>query len=1488
FILPNYISSYREVKAINKEVSDKGVEGKVKIDKDGSFKGEGNVEDGILIPAEKVNPFLVANNNGEEGNGEKRGILKGLLRRRAPPEPESKSELPKSELYDLTFLPFDKAKNIIPTINSQDKLYKVNGNGESQTQPKYVLFVSDGNGREIHFGIGSNGRGEIEVGVDKVTLGVQLGSYNYEKGILEKISGKPYSEKIEVLAKEINERSSEIKTAKDNEGEWIALAKQQVAEKYFLKILSDKDLIEIGLKGKVKIGAVEIQVANLKESTIGEISQRSKSVKRDFVGGYDKEVNNRNYEEIYKIEEKIRIRLKVGINVEKKLLRSYKNEISNKINELNNKNEKLTFLRERLSFFEENPLIKSSLENLRKQLRNDYRKELTDKFKETEEFKEGKLTEEDIEKLTEWIVDYPLIVPTIEFYGKNKDFYLKFFNCELKSEDFRHLKVVESEKGIKLQIKDDAKDETLKEFVDAFNNGEVKQVFQEVISVLKEKMEGFRLDSEAESSNEKSFNKNNLPLILPALRGESVLIEGQTGEGKSEIVTLFIAECYKKMGLDTHIVILGNTANNAKAAARAAAKNFGYELKEGYKEEKDGILLWERNDGSRIIWFNTEGMLGRNREEGPYSELKNIKEKDIIYTDIKSTQSLNQIFDSKNAKTYEKVSSTSLVIIDEIHQVAQAPSLIMGYNGRNLDTKLWDIKTVEEMKKFFESVKGERSWFEFRKDVEDGKVEGIRADDGIAFATPKLAKGYKEKVLKGKRELTFQERALLNAFCDAIVMKKDEPQGYGIKAEGGKLRVAPVHGEKVEFEMHWSLEPVAIARWIMACEFAKEGVRAEKIKETVKAKKIKDLSFSVKEIMKMITVSPESCRVDSVEIIKDFHGQKIFFTATPGRAVYLAEIFGVKFSEKEINLAALINKYTKIVEGYNEIIGVKDIESAKKKVVEKVVEERKDYDSIILLPLARLGGDVTEGLAKEIAETTGKQKVYIKRGTEFEEWEKENEGWESKEKDVSKEIIKGKLEKGEEKIVVLFDKEGLTGFNLDFGGREKIKGNPLYVTLADRYSSLTDVVHTKGRNRGGFDEILIYIGKEKSKGEIISSFKNREELEDALALYQTLENTLRQGLVNYLISIERLASSAEEKDKTNEMRKKLDTSTKPDDKITDREREKLIPSLKRSILSLIEKFEEATKDSEGLNREQKGELSKIKGELEKLKSEINEKGGLKLEGTGQGLARKIAEEIGWPNLDFISIVRLIELGYSQKELEKREISMHFSYKNPSEVGVEILKTSQAKTPLELKEEMISGVKDSGWSENVAEEVTAGIFAIMKEAGLIKPRWRSYPRALGAYFNGGIQGLYKKEDEERIGFKRGASLSSNLALFEGAEFTEEGKQFLEILKDDKGLDRALFTVYEELDDDYAILLYLALDRNSPELSKFLSLLDIINTFKKVDKDFWEKYNSENSLLKEYGGFENFLLEEIEDRLANKIGKYSYNNDELKLFGRNINT
>ncbi|MCD6228731.1 MAG: hypothetical protein J7K17_04580, partial [Candidatus Omnitrophica bacterium] len=226
-----------------------------------------------------------------------------------------------------------------------------------------------------------------------------------------------------------------------------------------------------------------------------------------------------------------------------------------------------------------------------------------------------------------------------------------------------------------------------------------------------------------------------------------------------------------------------------------------------------------------------------------------------------------------------------------------------------------------------------------------------------------------------------------------------------------------------------------------------------------------------------------------------------------------------------------------------------------------------------------------------------------------------------------------------------------------------------------------------------------------------------------------------------------------------------------------------------------------------------------------------------------------------------------------------------------EKAARVIKNSKSEISVkELGENIRGEIRNSGHSEEIAKVVTAEVFNLMRSAGLIKPKWYGYPVAFGACFGGGIKSLFNKnkEDEEKRGFKDEATISWYLTLFANAQLTEEGKKFLEVLKDEEGLDKALFTVYKELDDDYAILLYLAFDENNLELSKFLSLLDIINTFKKVDKDFWEKYDSENSLLEEYGSFENFLLKVIEDRLANKIGKYSYNNDNLKLFGRNINT
>ncbi|RKY44851.1 MAG: hypothetical protein DRP81_04970, partial [Candidatus Omnitrophota bacterium] len=212
----------------------------------GDNNGNGNSNPiAILIPAEKVNPFLVANNNGEEGNGEKRGIFKGLLRRRAPPENNVESKL-----YELEEIP---SQELNPSLNSEGKLYKVkNGNDNNQ-----YLFLLHDNGRVVPFGIRNNGKGEVEIGVNRELLDFQV---NYYCGYRE------------LKEADISRLVGEIRENENNPGRSLA------AEELLVAKLEDSQLINAYFEEKAKIRNEEIQVTSYLIER--EISSRVKD--KDF------------------------------------------------------------------------------------------------------------------------------------------------------------------------------------------------------------------------------------------------------------------------------------------------------------------------------------------------------------------------------------------------------------------------------------------------------------------------------------------------------------------------------------------------------------------------------------------------------------------------------------------------------------------------------------------------------------------------------------------------------------------------------------------------------------------------------------------------------------------------------------------------------------------------------------------------------------------------------------------------------------------------------------------------------------------------------------------------------------------------------------------------------------------------------------------------------------------------------------------------------
>ncbi|RKY37511.1 MAG: hypothetical protein DRP72_03115, partial [Candidatus Omnitrophota bacterium] len=90
-----------------------------------------------------------------------------------------------------------------------------------------------------------------------------------------------------------------------------------------------------------------------------------------------------------------------------------------------------------------------------------------------------------------------------------------------------------------------------------------------------------------------------------------------------------------------------------------------------------------------------------------------------------------------------------------------------------------------------------------------------------------------------------------------------------------------------------------------------------------------------------------------------------------------------------------------------------------------------------------------------------------------------------------------------------------------------------------------------------------------------------------------------------------------------------------------------------------------------------------------------------------------------------------------------------------EKAARVIKNSKSEISVkELGENIRREIRNSGHSEETAKVVTAKTLALMKSERLIKPKWYGYPLAFGACFGGGIKSLFNKnkEDEEKRGFK----------------------------------------------------------------------------------------------------------------------------------------
>ncbi|RLC75170.1 MAG: hypothetical protein DRI61_15360, partial [Chloroflexi bacterium] len=655
---------------------------------------------------------------------------------------------------------FLQSSNLLPSdINTNSiHIYEVkNNNGEA---PRYIASY-DYKGEKVLLGVGYNGKGEVEIGVSRESLIREIGKY---------------------------EIRSSYKTAEDL-AEAIEEGKvnREIGEEVLLEKLSNEQLKNAFKEGKVSLNGREFILGD--GNVIDEAKRRilKGEINPDF--WKDAVIEKLREGRISKwdavvLSGKIEIKIKRGekgefdIEIPEEIEKAYEEGVSQAIKEKREVLEKMGIDVEKFK----KELIESGV-------RADFiRSENFNNF----------IKQPGIEEIWKWDMKNfeeaaKRISQNIEIREDNNGKRI----VEIKKDklDENAKKLLGILKGLKILSHEGEREET-----------KLINVFDYISYFLPQKVNLKELGSVVET-------------VIISLRRPYTLYKPEFTEngeikdarGKTEIAIPATLMIFNEMGVKMTGIfaepsearrVFGRVFEILKERLRERGGE-EWKIEEGKIGELETISFINEKNGKKIefVLFSNE----KAREEKVLTvDAKQLKDK-IILTDIHTLQhiEMERIRGDKQARELSSEIYKRGIVVDEIHQVSQAPFLIIGFNGRSLREYFGerkykefveDVETVEKM--FGKLLEGD--WKGGEKLLGRYiKKESLEPTEELwRIFAEEFGINYKDFVSSEKYE---DKRALIKAFARNLFMKEEYEGGFGFKYRYDKEKgegyyiVCPVH-----------------------------------------------------------------------------------------------------------------------------------------------------------------------------------------------------------------------------------------------------------------------------------------------------------------------------------------------------------------------------------------------------------------------------------------------------------------------------------------------------------------------------------------------------------------------------------------------------------------------------------------------------------------------------------------------------------------------
>ncbi|HNX82716.1 MAG TPA: hypothetical protein PKL77_11295, partial [Candidatus Omnitrophota bacterium] len=297
---------------------------------------------------------------------------------------------------------------------------------------------------------------------------------------------------------------------------------------------------------------------------------------------------------------------------------------------------------------------------------------------------------------------------------------------------------------------------------------------------------------------------------------------------------------------------------------RENLKNYGC-VKE--RSTSDGITEYEINIGGKtvrisLISSDAPGLRG-GRDAQAMETLKTaVQNSDVVVIErgnLKSLKMESVTGDKAAGEVYNSLTEKSWGIFDEAHELPTAAQLIQGLNGHPLTaTQVSALGRVD-------------SWLARRYGHDYADKADVLLDSASRKSRPRLSENiiqqFARDMNKEVASLTFEERAALNGFADALNMAHMRENGFAWDKDA--QTVVPINNGKPDANMFWGAWNMAGARELV-------GIRRLGEAETG----INPAAMNARERLEdAVKTSPSSIRISDSAVVADF-GVRTFMTAT--------------------------------------------------------------------------------------------------------------------------------------------------------------------------------------------------------------------------------------------------------------------------------------------------------------------------------------------------------------------------------------------------------------------------------------------------------------------------------------------------------------------------------------------------------------------------------------------------------------------------------